>query len=168
MLLVMLLFSNTFPTFSFEVFGYQFTTGLSDGFGTDTVLVTQRKRCRSLHTIVSPRWQTTGTGALDFTILLPCRITETPWCFRKGNGIDLWVTCVSTKASGLRRGQSFSMPWRVKMEQKSSSFPLQIECKRAPFQKYCHKLFCVRAGTPCPLRVALRHSEVILSELPHI
>ncbi len=29
------------------------------------------------------------------------------WRFREVSGVDLWVNCVNTKASGLRRGQSF-------------------------------------------------------------
>lgn len=54
------------------------------------------------------------------------------------------LTCewpVSTpKPVGPRRGQSFSVPWRVKMEQKSSSFLQLIECKRdcCPKALSCH------------------------------
>lgn len=52
----------------------------------------------------------------------------------------------------------FSVPLRVKMEQKSSSFSQPIECKRASFPKELSVTFsCVTAGTQCPLGMALRH-----------
>lgn len=78
------------------------------------------------------------------------------------------LTCewpVSTpKPVGPRRGHSFAVPYRVKMEQKSSSFLQLIEYKRDRSSKaLLTSHFCVTAGPQKHLNKVKRSETVALS-----